>query len=76
MDQFLTEALKLAKKQWTVGDVFDVADRLRASYNRGLDDAAETARDWSRQCCGGTGEGGEGYANLADVIERKTARRN
>jgi hypothetical protein len=40
-------------------------DRYR---NLGLADAAGLADNWAEQCCGGSGEGGEGYRNLANAI--------
>jgi hypothetical protein len=40
------------------------------SYNRGLEAAAQQAEAWAAQCCGGSGEGGEGYRNLAIAIRR------
>lgn len=43
-------------------------ERLRG-YRLGLAAAASKARSWADQCAGGSGEGGEGYRNLAASIE-------
>lgn len=40
------------------------------SYNQGLEAAAQQAESYAAQCCGGTGEGGEGYKNLAVSIRQ------
>jgi hypothetical protein len=41
-----------------------------AAYNRGLEAAAFLAKQWARECGGGSGQGGSGYLNLADAIMR------
>ena len=37
-------------------------------YKRGLEAAAQKADAWAAECCGGSGEGGEGYRSLANQI--------
>lgn len=37
-------------------------------YRMGLHAASQMALSYAEQCCGGSGEGGEGYRNLAYAI--------
>ena len=46
-------------------------DDFLDSFNAGLELAAQLAESWADQCCGGSGEGGEGYRNLAKAIRSK-----
>lgn len=39
-------------------------------YRMGLHAASRMALSYADQCCGGSGEGGEGYRNLADAISK------
>lgn len=40
-------------------------------YNEGLETAAKTCESWAAESCGGSGEGGHGYKNLAAIIRDK-----
>jgi hypothetical protein len=46
-------------------------DDFRKSFNAGLELAARLAESWADECCGGSGDYGEGYRNLAKSIRAK-----
>lgn len=46
-------------------------DDFLKAFNAGLELAARIAESWADECCGGSGQGGEGYRNLAKVIRNK-----
>ncbi len=60
--QQLTEAERIFIAQQRKSAEMDRA------FNAGLEAAARLAESWADQCCGGSGEGGEGYRNLAKSI--------
>lgn len=45
-------------------------DYMRA-YNHGLETAACICESWAAESCGGSGEGGQGYKNLAEIIRKR-----
>lgn len=51
-----------------------LAHRKRAeyarAYNNGLEAAASQCEAWADECCGGSGEGGEVYRNIAGSIRK------
>ena len=61
----------LSEAEWLA--VLDMRKRLvfDNGFNAGLETAALIADSWADQCCGGSGEGGEGYRNLAVSIREK-----
>lgn len=71
MDEFTKSAMKLADDGWTVKQVHEVALALRQNYNHGLWVASQMAEEWAALCSGGTGQGGDGYKNLASAIIAK-----
>lgn len=52
-----------------------IEHRKRLDYKRAYDDGLETAaricESWAAESCGGSGEGGQGYKNLAAIIREK-----
>jgi hypothetical protein len=66
----MNEAMQIAKPDWTVAQVRELAAKFDSFYIRGVMDAARKARSWGEESCGGSGAGGEGYGNLADAITR------
>jgi hypothetical protein len=66
----MDEALSIAKPDWTVAQVRELAAKFDSFYIRGVMAGAQKARSWGEEAGGGSGEGGEGYKNLADAITR------
>ncbi|WP_049820074.1 hypothetical protein [Bradyrhizobium japonicum] len=62
--------MKIAKPDWTVAQVRDLAAVFDRFYIEGIMAAAEKARSWGNEAGGGSGQGGEGYISLADAITR------
>ncbi len=52
----------------TVKELTDTA--FQSGYLAGLRAASNKAINWADECCGGSGDGGEGYRNLAAAIRR------
>lgn len=55
-----------------IGDYLKKLEREQRQrfFQMGLDAASALADNWADQCCGGSGEGGEGYRNLACAQRR------
>jgi hypothetical protein len=60
----------LSTAEWEMVQEMSRQAIRREGYNRGIEAAAQQAEAWADQCCGGSGEGGEGYRNLAVAIRR------
>jgi hypothetical protein len=69
VSRFMETALSMAKPEWTMGQVGDIADMFRRFYNIGVDESAAIAESWANECDPG-GQSMEGYSNLAQTIRK------
>lgn len=53
---------------WTLAEIHRLAYELQITHDLAIAAAANIAKSWAAECCGGSGEGGEGYLNLANTI--------
>jgi hypothetical protein len=60
----------LTTEEWNLILELRQKNRDTAWRNTGLQEAASLADQWADECCGGSGQGGEGYRNLATAIRR------
>jgi hypothetical protein len=67
-DIFLDQAFRDALPEETIAALKARAIMYEKWYNAGLIDAARKADGWAAECCGGSGEGSQGYKNLAESI--------
>lgn len=58
----------LSNREWEAVLELRKSDTYAKGVNHGLELAASIAEEWGRVSGGGTGEGGEGYRNLAQTI--------
>ena len=54
---------------WTLSEIHRLALELQETHDAAISSAARKAKEWGLEACGGTGEGGDGYMNLAKSIE-------
>src|ERR1041385_5904522 len=78
MSPHFARALKFAESQqnggkahdWTLSQLHELAFELQQTHDMAIHQAAMIAMSWSKEAGGGSGQGGEGYANLAEAINK------
>lgn len=74
MSPHFERALKFAETSdnpgaWTLAELHRLALEFERTHELAIHAAARVAYQWGEEAAGGTGQGGEGYFNLAAIIE-------